>query len=178
FVSLGGLNPVVTEEAVPGNAIFNALLLAYLAPVVLLGLIARKLGAIGWEKVRTLIGLLALLLAFAYVTLETKRLFQGPILVAWTETVAEDYAYSAVWLAFGIAVFLVGLVLSRQPIRYAGLGVVSLVVLKVFLWDMAGLEGLYRIASFMGLGLCLVGIGWLYGKFVMQKKSLNMAEQS
>jgi uncharacterized membrane protein len=70
-------------------------------------------------------------------------------------------------------VFLVGLVLSRQPIRYAGLGVVSLVVLKVFLWDMAGLEGLYRIASFMGLGLCLVGIGWLYGKFVMQKKGLE-----
>jgi uncharacterized membrane protein len=120
--------------------------------------------------------LLALLLAFAYVTLATKRLFQGPILVAWYETVAEDYAYSAVWLAFGIAVFLVGLVLSRQPIRYAGLGVVSLVVLKVFLWDMAGLEGLYRIASFMGLGLCLVGIGWLYGKFVMPKRTLEATQ--
>jgi uncharacterized membrane protein len=173
FANLGGLNPVVTEEAVQGNAIFNALLLAYLAPVILLGLIARRLGAVGWEKVRTLIGLLALLLAFAYVTLETKRLFQGPVLVAWTETVAEDYAYSAVWLAFGIAVFLMGLVLSRQPIRHAGLGIVSLVVLKVFLWDMAGLEGLYRIASFLGLGISLVGIGWLYGRFVMERTGLE-----
>jgi uncharacterized membrane protein len=171
--SLLGLNPVVTEEPVPGSAVFNALLLAYLAPVPLLGLIARRLPLIGWAPARNPIGLLALVLGFAYVTLQTKLMFQGSVLVAWTETVPEDYAYSAVWLAFGIAVFLVGLVLQRQPIRYAGLGVVSLVVLKVFLWDMAGLEGLYRIASFMGLGLCLVGIGWLYGKFVMQKKGLE-----
>ena len=31
---------------------------------------------------------------------------------------------------------------------------------------MSNLEGLYRIASFVGLGLCLVGIGWLYQRFV------------
>ena len=41
-----------------------------------------------------------------------------------------------------------------------------LVVLKVFLFDLSNLEGLYRIASFIGLGLCLVGIGWLYQRFV------------
>jgi uncharacterized membrane protein len=45
-----------------------------------------------------------------------------------------------------------------------------LVVLKVFLWDMSSLEGLYRIASFIGLGLCLVGIGWLYQRFVQPRK--------
>jgi uncharacterized membrane protein len=48
FVSLGALNPVVTGEAVQGSAIFNALLLAYLAPVILLGLIAQRLKSIGW----------------------------------------------------------------------------------------------------------------------------------
>jgi uncharacterized membrane protein len=44
--------------------------------------------------------------------------------------------------------------------------VLALVVLKVFIGDMSNLEGLLRIASFVGLGFCLVGIGWLYQRFV------------
>ncbi len=39
-------------------------------------------------------------------------------------------------------------------------------VAKVFLIDMSELTGLYRVASFMGLGLILVGIGYLYQRFV------------
>ena len=168
LISLGVLNPVVSEEPVPGGIVFNALLLAYLAPVVLLGLIARRLGAINWEKLRPAFGGLALVLALTYVTLETKRVFQGPNMVAWSLNTAEAYAYSAVWLASAFALFVVGIKLARQYIRYAGLGVMALVVLKVFLWDMAGLDGIYRILSFLGLGLCLIGMGWIYTKFVLK----------
>jgi uncharacterized membrane protein len=167
-VSLGVLNPVVTEDPVPGSIVFNALLLAYLAPVVLLGLIARGLGSIQWEKLRPAFGGLALVLALSYVTLETKRVFQGPNMVAWSISTAESYAYSAVWLASAFALFVAGIRLERQYIRYAGLGVMALVVLKVFLWDMSGLDGIYRILSFMGLGLCLIGMGWIYTKFVQK----------
>ena len=39
-------------------------------------------------------------------------------------------------------------------------------VAKVFLIDMGSLDGLYRVASFLGLGLSLVGIGYLYQRFV------------
>jgi uncharacterized membrane protein len=167
-VSLAALNPVVTEDPIPGNVVFNALLLAYLAPVVLLGFIARRLDALGWLRFRPALGLLALVLAMTYVTLETKRMFQGPALVAWSLSGAESYAYSAVWLVSALALFAAGIKLGRQYIRYAGLGVMVLVVLKVFLWDMSGLEGLYQIGSFLGLGLSLVGIGWLYQRFVQK----------
>ena len=172
LISLVALNPVVTEEPMPGNVVFNPLLLAYLAPVVLLGLIAPKLASIGGEKLRPAVGLLALALVFVYVTLETKRVFQGPLLVAWSESIAESYAYSAVWLGLALALFVAGIRLGRQVVRYAGLGVMTLVVLKVFLWDMSSLEGLYRIASFVGLGLCLVAIGWLYQRFVLKPGNL------
>jgi len=170
FVSLGSLNPIVTEDPIPGNVVFNALLLAYLAPVVLLGFIARRLDSVGWLEFRPAFGILALVLAMAYVTLETKRVFQGHALVAWSLSGAESYAYSAVWLASALALFAAGIKLGRQYIRYAGLGVMVLVVLKVFLWDMSGLEGLYQIGSFLGLGLSLVGIGWLYQHFVQKPK--------
>jgi uncharacterized membrane protein len=175
-VSLAALNPVVTENSIPGNVIFNALLLAYLAPIALLGLIARKLDALGWLQFRPALGILALVLAMTYVTLETKRMFQGPALVAWSLSGAESYAYSAVWLASALALFAAGIKLGHQYIRYAGLGVMVLVVLKVFLWDMSGLEGLYQIGSFLGLGLSLVGIGWLYQQFVQKPKEAYSTE--
>lgn len=171
--SLFVFNPIVSEEPLLGNILFNALLLAYVAPIILLGLIARKLAVLDWLTFRPALGGLALVLALTYVTLETKRVFQGPSMVAWSLSVAESYAYSAVWLLSALALFVAGLKLARQYIRYAGLAVIVLVVLKVFLWDMSSLEGLYRIASFIGLGLCLVGIGWLYQHFVQKPKEME-----
>jgi uncharacterized membrane protein len=170
-LSLGGLNPLVSGDPLQGGIVFNALLLAYLAPAVLLTVIAARVEEPVRLRVRPAAGLLVLLLAFVYVTLETKRVFQGPFMVPEARTVAENYAYSAVWLVMALALFLAGLRFARQYIRYAGLGVIVIVVLKVFLWDMSSLEGLYRIASFVGLGLCLVGIGWLYQRFVQQPRT-------
>ena len=165
-LSLLALNPVVTGEPVPGGLVFNALLLAYLAPVPLIVLIARRLDVIGWATLRPAAYGLALVLLFAYVTLETKRAFQGMLMTLESQSLAETYAYSAVWLVFALALFVAGIRLARQPVRLAGLAVLALVVLKVFIGDMSNLEGLLRIASFVGLGFCLVGIGWLYQHFV------------
>jgi uncharacterized membrane protein len=160
------LNPVVTGQPVAGGFVFNALLLAYLVPVPLIMLIARRLDVIGWEKLKPAAHGLALVLLFAYLTLQTKRLFQGMLMTPWSQSLGETYAYSAVWLAFALALFVAGIQLASQPVRLAGLGVLALVVLKVFIGDMSNLEGLLRIASFVGLGFCLVGIGWLYQRFV------------
>jgi uncharacterized membrane protein len=32
---------------------------------------------------------------------------------------------------------------------------------------------LWRIASLLGLGLCLIGVGWLYTRFVHEPKKLE-----
>jgi uncharacterized membrane protein len=176
LLSLIAFNPVVTGEPVAGGLWFNALLLAYLAPAALIGLIIRRLDVIGWEKAKPLAALLALVLLFAYVTLQTKRYFQGMMLVPESLSLAETYAYSAVWLGFALVLFVVGIRLARQPVRLAGLAVLALVVVKVFLGDMSNLEGLFRIASFVGLGLCLVGIGWLYQHFVRRPGGARVQE--
>ncbi|MGL4294450.1 MAG: DUF2339 domain-containing protein, partial [Aestuariivirga sp.] len=161
-------NPALTEEPVAGNMIFNALLLGYLAPAILIGLIAQRLEVVDWQRLKPAAGVLALVLAFVYVTLQTKRIYQGPVMMAQSLSPSESYAYSAVWLAFALGLFVAGIRLGRQFVRLAGLGVMALVVVKVFIADMSNLEGLFRIASFVGLGLCLVGIGWLYQRFVQQ----------
>ena len=37
-----------------------------------------------------------------------------------------------------------------------------------FLFDAASLSGLYRVLSFLGLGLSLVALGWVYQRFVFR----------
>jgi uncharacterized membrane protein len=46
----------------------------------------------------------------------------------------------------------------------AGMALLGLVIAKIFLVDMAGLQGLWRVAAFMGLGLALLGLAWMYRK--------------
>jgi uncharacterized membrane protein len=48
-------------------------------------------------------------------------------------------------------------------VRLAGLLLLTLVIVKVFGFDAAALEGLLRILSFLGLGT-LVVIGKVYGR--------------
>ena len=38
---------------------------------------------------------------------------------------------------------------------------ITLVIVKVFVLDVAGLNGLIRVASLLGLGLSLAGLAWL-----------------
>ena len=171
FFSCGVFNPVFTGEPLQGNVVFNALLLAFLAPAILIALIALRSEALGLGNLRMPLGLFSLALGLIYVTLQTKRVFQGRLMELPSFSNGEFYAYSVVWLICALLLFVIGLRMKRQYIRYAGLGVMALVVCKVFLLDMSGLEGLWRIASFIGLGLCLVGIGWLYQRFLAVEKA-------
>ncbi|NNE22959.1 MAG: DUF2339 domain-containing protein, partial [Rhizobiales bacterium] len=167
---IGIFNPVLTDLAVPGTVIFNILLLGYAAPAIGLALIARQSEGTVLERYRDHLGVAAYVIGFAYVTLEVRRLFQGPFMHAGAVGDAEYYGYSLIWLVYALAALGVGMWLKRSIIRHAALAVLVLVVLKVFLSDMAGLGGLYRVASFMGLGLSLVGIGYLYQRYVFPVK--------
>ena len=81
-------------------------------------------------------------------------------------TNAEVYTYSVVWLLLGIALLLGGIFRQDKMLRYASLGVMLLTVGKVFLYDAAELEGLYRVFSFFGLGISLIGLSYFYTRFV------------
>lgn len=71
---------------------------------------------------------------------------------------------SAAWLLLAIGLLLAGIRLGEKALRVAGLALLTVTVLKVFLIDAAALQGVLRILSFLGLGIALIGIGLLYGK--------------
>jgi uncharacterized membrane protein len=171
FGQLFALNPVVTYESVGIYPIFNTLLVAYLAPALLIGLVAFVSAQIPQiARLRTPLFALALVLVLAWITLETKRAFQGPVLDFWANTDAEYYAYSVVWLISSLVLLGVGLWRGAPWLRHGALAILILTVCKVFLSDMAALGGLYRVASFLGLGLFLVGIGYIYQRYVFTGK--------
>lgn len=52
--------------------------------------------------------------------------------------------------------------LRSQPARLLALGVIALTIAKVFIVDTASISGIFRALSIIGLGVVLLGIGWLY----------------
>jgi uncharacterized membrane protein len=158
-------NPMLTGEPV-GGPVFNHVLLGYAFPAVLLGVLGRKVKFSRPAPVYVVTAVAAIVMMLVYLTLEVRTLFQGPVLRGGAMSDAEDYAYSAVWLAFGVALLVLGIALKSQPARLASAAVVILTVAKVFLHDLAGVQGIFRPLSFIGLGLVLMGIGWLYQRLL------------
>jgi uncharacterized membrane protein len=158
------LDPRFTKTPV-GGAFVNLILLAYGLPAVLtitLALIARTTRPLSY---RIVAAITAVTLGLFYLTLEVRRLFHGPIL-AGPVSDAEQYCYSTAWLLFGIALLAVGFVLRSQPARLLALGVIALTVAKVFIIGTASISGIYRALSVIGLGIVLLGIGWLYQRLL------------
>jgi uncharacterized membrane protein len=77
----------------------------------------------------------------------------------------ELYTYSIVWLIVAAALIVLAQKWAQETMNKVGFAVLALVVLKAFLIDLSNLDGLYRALSFIGLGLSLVAIGWLFQRF-------------
>lgn len=140
-----------------------ALAAAYLVPGALAALAAP------YVPQRRQLGIYAVIAGFVWIGLQIRTLFHdGPLgLERHGVRDAELWAWSGAWLAYGIAVMAIGIVRGQRDIRRAALAIIGLVAAKAFLWDMAGLDGLWRAASFLGLGLTLIGLGWAYRRFVL-----------
>jgi uncharacterized membrane protein len=104
-----------------------------------------------------------------------RHLFQGEMIdlrfgaPLWSD--AEFYGYSVAWLIYGGLILALAIWRRLPALRHAAAGIVVLVVCKVFLGDASGLTGLYRFASFFGLGLTLVGLGYLYQRMLRRAES-------
>ena len=100
-----------------------------------------------------------------------RQIFQGPLLNAPELPRGENYAYSAALLALSLVWLWQGLRRQASWLRIAGLALLTLVTLKVFLIDASALKGLLRVFSFLGLGGALIGIGWAYGRLLGTAKA-------
>jgi uncharacterized membrane protein len=163
-------NPMLWSEDV-GSGFINLLLLGYALPAVLALLLSYAVAGHRAAGYANTIAAGALILALAYVTLEIRRLYHGPVLTSGATADAEQYTYSIAWLMFGVALLGIGILVNSQRARLASAAVIGLTIAKAFLIDMSTLTGVYRALSFMCLGIVLVGIGWLYQRILFRRQA-------
>ena len=66
------------------------------------------------------------------------------------------------WAGCAMALAVAGILRRRASLRYLALAVFCAAVAKVYLVDLAALKGLQRVAAFIGVGLLLLALSYLY----------------
>jgi uncharacterized membrane protein len=69
---------------------------------------------------------------------------------------------SVLWAVLGLVAFVGGLRWRIADFRHAGLALLGLATVKVFLVDLSGLDVAYRVVSLIALGLLLLAGAWLW----------------
>ncbi|MDK8463566.1 DUF2339 domain-containing protein [Marinobacter sp. SS13-12] len=154
-------NPWWGDSVIGDAAIFNMLLPAFGGPVLLV-LVASRFP----QLAPRLWSLCVAAACFALFTLlEIRQLWQGSEMgLSFGVSEGELYSYSVVGMLYAIAAILYSTRRDNEVLHKAGMALLGIVIGKIFLVDMAGLQGLWRVAAFMGLGLALLGLAWMYGK--------------
>jgi len=159
-------NPLFSNAAVGKWPVFNLMALAYGGPLIFAILFLRHARRHQHLRVLRVAGAAALLTSFVWLSLEVRHAFQGSRFAYGSASDAEGYGYSLAWLCYAGGLLAIGIWRGYSVLRHASLAIFMLTVLKVFLYDMAGLTGIYRALSFIGLGLALVAVGYFYRRFV------------
>jgi len=76
--------------------------------------------------------------------------------------IARDFTYSALWMAYGAMLMLVGFWRASAFVRWLALVLIALTIVKVFIYDTSQLDHIYRIVSFVVLGALLLAISFAY----------------
>lgn len=170
FVVLGlGLfyNPLFSGEHISGGLVLSSILVAYLPTAIATLYVARASRGVrpGWYTIAA--AAVALALIFAFVSLEVRHAFHGAsISITRHTSSSEMWAYTAAWLMLAIAFLAYGLARRSLEARIASALLIAVVAIKVVVFDLAGVDGLWRALSFLCLGAVLVGIGLVYQRLV------------
>jgi len=149
------LNPAFVAQQVGGIPLLNAAAI-HLAMAALWS----------WTFTRAPIWrYLGMAFTIAAVAAAIRQAAHGSLLTGPIAT-GENYGYSAGFLLLALVWLGLGIRSGARDLRLTGLAMLTAVTLKVFLIDAAALDGLLRILSFLGLGVALIGIGWVYNRFL------------
>ena len=109
-----------------------------------------------------------IILIFLLLNIEIADFFSvGPtITFNFSATLAQDLTYTLAWALFAVMLLAIGIVIRSQAARIASLALLVVTILKCFIHDLARLGELYRVMSFLGLGICLVLVTIALQKFV------------
>ena len=180
-------NPAWANQEIHGITILNSLILPFLIPQAYFYIIhkacEKRWHSKAWQS--RALSLLRIGFAFTWLTLNVRYIFSTSVRSHSSMNFQmnfknisdlEFYSYSLLWILFGAALFFYGLYRNKLFVRQSALAILLLSVLKVFLIDSSKLDGLYRVASFFGLGVSLLFLSYLYTKFIQSAQKDNLTK--
>ncbi|MDP3063477.1 MAG: DUF2339 domain-containing protein [Chloroflexota bacterium] len=78
---------------------------------------------------------------------------------------AKNLSLTILWAVYAIGVIGAGIVRRSSRVRLAGLALLGIPVLKLFVFDVFLLEQVYRVAAFVTLGVLLLATGLAYQRY-------------
>ena len=87
------------------------------------------------------------------------------LLSKWVLLQAGGFYLTVAWGFLALLLFNAGFVLRERLYRWAGLALLGLGLGRVVVFDVWKLETIYRIFSFMGLGIVLLVLGFIYNRY-------------
>jgi uncharacterized membrane protein len=160
--SLVALAHVLVHEATPADALGHGVPSGHALAVALAGgsvaavaLLARGRLDLGdaHDAVSVLVGVVVLYALSALVVAAVP---------AGGSTDGKQLALSAFWSLVGVGLLVSGLQRGVRGLRLAGIGLLSVTIAKVFLYDLASLGSLTRVGSFIALGVVLLAAAYAY----------------
>jgi uncharacterized membrane protein len=84
----------------------------------------------------------------------------------WSEirslAITRDFTYSALFMAYGAMLMVIGFWRTSAFVRWQALVLIAATTVKVFVYDTSQLDRIYRILSFVVLGVLLLAISFAY----------------
>ena len=80
----------------------------------------------------------------------------------------RQLCYSVLYALYGGGMIVVGIWRRNRIARLMGLGLLTLTIVKVFLFDLSSLDQIYRVLSFIALGVTLLLVSYLYQRLLKE----------
>jgi uncharacterized membrane protein len=163
-------------------------MLVYVVAIAVLGLIAYHASK-RTDDLATNVGAVAIValnaLALRALSLEVADYYSwqmtairpgNRLLGNWTDIrIARDFSYSALFMGYGAMLMVIGFWRKSAFVRWQALILIALTTAKVFVYDTSELDRIYRILSFVVLGVLLLAVSFAYQRDWLK---LNMRKPS
>ena len=186
-LALGVLRLLFWDTFEPAALVFNSRMAAYAVAIVVLGLAAyqnskrrdktgRQVAGIAIVALNVLaLRALSLEVADYYrqkMPLTPRNIWRPDMLLRRRSiAIARDFTYSALWMAYGGMLMAIGFWRASAFVRWQALVLIAVTTIKVFVYDTSQLESIYRITSFIVLGVLLLAISFAYQRKWLQLPS-------
>ena len=97
--------------------------------------------------------------------------------IGFNRRLAQELGLSMLWVAYALAQIVPGFAWKSVALRWQGLTLMGVAIVKVFFFDLSFLSSFYRIVSFFALGLVLLGVSFFYQKMARSGGAENVRSQ-